>query len=124
MEQEKNLDQQLWHACAGPLVKIPWVDSRVFYFAQGHMEHAYIPPNFNTPCPIPSSPKTSTARLGHSDTSSGKLTAGDSVIFLRSESGQLCVGIRRAHGGLGSSGPHASFSLDNKMEADDAKSQQ
>ncbi|KAJ0263593.1 Disease resistance protein RPP2A [Hirschfeldia incana] len=49
MKQEPNLDPQLWHACAGPLVKIPPADSRVFYFAQGHIEHANVPPDFNAP---------------------------------------------------------------------------
>ncbi|RWW26937.1 hypothetical protein GW17_00008649 [Ensete ventricosum] len=29
---------ELWHACAGPLVTIPRVGERVFYFPQGHME--------------------------------------------------------------------------------------
>lgn len=45
-----------------------------------------------------------------------KLIAGDSIVFLRSESGELCVGIRRAkRGGLGSNGlgsdnPYPGFS--------------
>ncbi|KAG6509222.1 hypothetical protein ZIOFF_034613 [Zingiber officinale] len=34
-----NLQQEeLWHACAGPLVSLPAVGSRVVYFPQGHME--------------------------------------------------------------------------------------
>ncbi|KAL3518390.1 hypothetical protein ACH5RR_020979 [Cinchona calisaya] len=36
---EKNLDSQLWHACAGGMVQMPLVNSRVFYFPQGHAEH-------------------------------------------------------------------------------------
>ncbi|KAH0452843.1 hypothetical protein IEQ34_017167 [Dendrobium chrysotoxum] len=32
------LYEELWRACAGPLVEIPRVDERVYYFAQGHME--------------------------------------------------------------------------------------
>ncbi|CAI9105060.1 OLC1v1003909C1 [Oldenlandia corymbosa var. corymbosa] len=36
---EKNLDSQLWHACAGGMVQMPAVNSRVFYFPQGHAEH-------------------------------------------------------------------------------------
>ncbi|PON50173.1 Auxin response factor [Parasponia andersonii] len=37
---EKCLDPQLWHACAGPLVQMPPVNSKVLYFPQGHAEHA------------------------------------------------------------------------------------
>lgn len=33
-----DLYMELWRACAGPLVDIPRVDERVFYFPQGHME--------------------------------------------------------------------------------------
>uniref|UniRef100_A0A0D6QY18 Auxin response factor n=1 Tax=Araucaria cunninghamii TaxID=56994 RepID=A0A0D6QY18_ARACU len=32
------LYEELWHACAGPLVTVPRVGERVFYFPQGHME--------------------------------------------------------------------------------------
>lgn len=40
-EVEKCLDSQLWHACAGGMVQMPPVDSKVFYFPQGHSEHAH-----------------------------------------------------------------------------------
>lgn len=33
-----TLYEELWRACAGPLVEIPRVDERVFYFPQGHLE--------------------------------------------------------------------------------------
>ncbi|KAL2250632.1 auxin response factor 18 [Sesamum indicum] len=39
-EAEKCLDSQLWHACAGSMVQMPPVNSKVFYFPQGHSEHA------------------------------------------------------------------------------------
>ncbi|WCJ34531.1 auxin response factor 16 [Euphorbia peplus] len=39
-EQEKCLDSQLWHACAGGMVQMPAVNSKIFYFPQGHAEHA------------------------------------------------------------------------------------
>jgi hypothetical protein len=40
-ETEKGyLDPQLWHACAGGMVQIPQVNSKVYYFPQGHAEHA------------------------------------------------------------------------------------
>ncbi|KAF9594812.1 hypothetical protein IFM89_034795 [Coptis chinensis] len=38
---EKYLDSQLWHACAGGMVQMPQVNSKVFYFPQGHAEHAH-----------------------------------------------------------------------------------
>ncbi|KAL3642586.1 hypothetical protein CASFOL_013401 [Castilleja foliolosa] len=39
-ETEKCLDSQLWHACAGSIVQMPAINSKVFYFPQGHAEHA------------------------------------------------------------------------------------
>ncbi|CAK9172800.1 unnamed protein product [Ilex paraguariensis] len=40
-ETDKCLDSQLWHACAGSMVQMPPVNSKVFYFPQGHAEHAF-----------------------------------------------------------------------------------
>ncbi|PIN09158.1 hypothetical protein CDL12_18265 [Handroanthus impetiginosus] len=37
---EKSLDPQLWHACAGGMAQIPPGNSKVYYFPQGHAEHA------------------------------------------------------------------------------------
>lgn len=37
---EKCLDPQLWLACAGGLAQIPALNSNVYYFPQGHAEHA------------------------------------------------------------------------------------
>lgn len=45
-EAEKSLDPQLWHACAGGMVQMPPVNSKVFYFPQGHAEHAQAPVDF------------------------------------------------------------------------------
>ncbi|KAG7950194.1 hypothetical protein I3843_13G099500 [Carya illinoinensis] len=57
MEAEKCLDPQLWHACAGGMVQIPPVNSKVFYFPQGHAEHAQARVDFDslprTPALIP-----------------------------------------------------------------------
>ncbi|GER45488.1 auxin response factor [Striga asiatica] len=39
-EHDKCLDPQLWHACAGSMVQMPPVNSKVLYFPQGHVEHA------------------------------------------------------------------------------------
>lgn len=30
--------EELWRACAGPLVEVPQVGEKVYYFPQGHME--------------------------------------------------------------------------------------
>ncbi|GJW71605.1 auxin response factor 16-like protein [Tanacetum coccineum] len=35
-----TLDSQLWHACAGGMVQMPELNSKIFYFPQGHAEHA------------------------------------------------------------------------------------
>ncbi|KAL5983158.1 Arf8p [Asimina triloba] len=37
-EEKRCLNSELWHACAGPLVSLPSVGSRVVYFPQGHSE--------------------------------------------------------------------------------------
>lgn len=53
-DTEKCLDSQLWHACAGSMVQIPSVNSKVFYFPQGHAEHSFGTVDFRN-CPrIPS----------------------------------------------------------------------
>ncbi|KAL5716952.1 Auxin response factor 18 [Ranunculus cassubicifolius] len=39
-KEDKCLDSQLWHACAGGMVQMPLLNSRVFYFPQGHAEHS------------------------------------------------------------------------------------
>jgi hypothetical protein len=41
--EERCLDPQLWHACAGGMVQMPPARSRVYYFPQGHAEHAQGP---------------------------------------------------------------------------------
>ncbi|CAG7884731.1 unnamed protein product [Brassica rapa] len=49
---EKGLDPQLWHACAGGMVRMPPMNSKVFYFPQGHAENAYDHVDFKN-LPIP-----------------------------------------------------------------------
>eukprot|EP00249_Psilotum_nudum_P019912 c27473_g1_i3 orf=371-2668(+) len=39
-DSSRCLDSQLWHACAGGMVQLPHVGSKVMYFPQGHAEHA------------------------------------------------------------------------------------
>ncbi|CAB4288110.1 unnamed protein product [Prunus armeniaca] len=36
--EQKRINSELWHACAGPLVSLPPVGSLVVYFPQGHSE--------------------------------------------------------------------------------------
>ncbi|GLT92378.1 hypothetical protein SLE2022_102180 [Rubroshorea leprosula] len=52
-EVEKCLDSQLWHACAGGMVQMPKVNAKVFYFPQGHAEHACGPVDFRNYPGIP-----------------------------------------------------------------------
>ncbi|KAI9396954.1 hypothetical protein POPTR_004G211700v4 [Populus trichocarpa] len=49
---KKSLDPQLWQACAGSMVQIPPLNTKVFYFPQGHAEHSQSPVDF--PQRIPS----------------------------------------------------------------------
>ncbi|KAE9600598.1 hypothetical protein Lal_00045685 [Lupinus albus] len=52
-EAEKSLDPQLWHACAGGMVQMPPVNCKVFYFPQGHAEHAHTNLDFGASMRIP-----------------------------------------------------------------------
>jgi len=40
--EKRVLNSELWHACAGPLVSLPPVGSRVVYFPQGHSEQVFV----------------------------------------------------------------------------------
>ncbi|XP_043712769.1 auxin response factor 17-like isoform X3 [Telopea speciosissima] len=44
----RTLDPSIWKACAGNSIEIPTVDSRVYYFPQGHAEQASSPPDFSS----------------------------------------------------------------------------
>ena len=37
-----ELYSELWRACAGPLVEIPRIGERVYYFPQGHIEQVIV----------------------------------------------------------------------------------
>ncbi|XP_031505175.1 auxin response factor 10-like [Nymphaea colorata] len=54
---ERCLDPQLWHACAGGMVQMHKVNTKVYYFPQGHAEHAggsfELPPSLKMPPFIP-----------------------------------------------------------------------
>ncbi|XP_059630862.1 auxin response factor 17 [Cornus florida] len=43
----RQMDPSIWKACAGTSVQIPTVDSRVYYFPQGHSEQSSSPPLFS-----------------------------------------------------------------------------
>ncbi|XP_020229775.1 auxin response factor 6 isoform X2 [Cajanus cajan] len=54
--EKRVLDSELWHACAGPLVSLPAVGSRVVYFPQGHSEQVAVSTNREVDGHIPNYP--------------------------------------------------------------------
>ncbi|KAJ4963687.1 hypothetical protein NE237_023626 [Protea cynaroides] len=44
----RSLDPNIWKSCAGSSVQIPTVDSRVYYFPQGHAEQSSSPLDFSS----------------------------------------------------------------------------
>ncbi|XP_071740110.1 auxin response factor 8-like isoform X1 [Rutidosis leptorrhynchoides] len=54
--ENKCLNSELWHACAGPLVSLPIVGSRVVYFPQGHSEQVSATTNKEVDAHIPNYP--------------------------------------------------------------------
>ncbi|KAJ7960592.1 Auxin response factor [Quillaja saponaria] len=54
--EKKCLNSELWHACAGPLVLLPPVGSRVAYFPQGHSEQVAASTNKEVDGQIPNYP--------------------------------------------------------------------
>ncbi|VFQ99760.1 unnamed protein product [Cuscuta campestris] len=54
--EKKCLNSELWHACAGPLVCLPTVGSRVVYFPQGHSEQVAATTNKEVDGQIPNYP--------------------------------------------------------------------
>ncbi|CAN6193501.1 unnamed protein product [Urochloa humidicola] len=56
VEEHKCLNSELWHACAGPLVSLPVVGSRVVYFPQGHSEQVAASTNKEMESQIPNYP--------------------------------------------------------------------
>ncbi|KAG6507276.1 hypothetical protein ZIOFF_032618 [Zingiber officinale] len=47
-DRDKCVDPKLWCACAGAMVQMPTVNSKVYYFPQGHAEHAQGVVDFGT----------------------------------------------------------------------------
>ncbi|KAL6538207.1 ADP-ribosylation factor, Arf Arf6 [Orobanche gracilis] len=54
--ETKCLNSELWHACAGPLVSLPQMRSRVVYFPQGHSEQVTASTNKEIDSAIPNCP--------------------------------------------------------------------
>ncbi|GMH07088.1 hypothetical protein Nepgr_008928 [Nepenthes gracilis] len=54
--EKKCLNSELWHACAGPLVSLPPIGSRVVYFPQGHSEQVAASTNKEIDAHIPNYP--------------------------------------------------------------------
>ncbi|CAL9158776.1 auxin response factor 17-like [Musa acuminata AAA Group] len=54
--EQKCLNSELWHACAGPLVCLPAIGSRVVYFPQGHSEQVAASTNKEVDGHIPNYP--------------------------------------------------------------------
>uniref|UniRef100_A0A453JM98 Auxin response factor domain-containing protein n=2 Tax=Aegilops tauschii subsp. strangulata TaxID=200361 RepID=A0A453JM98_AEGTS len=54
--EQRCLNSELWHACAGPLVSLPAVGSRVIYFPQGHSEQVAASTNKEVDSQIPNYP--------------------------------------------------------------------
>ncbi|KAF2290551.1 hypothetical protein P3X46_029384 [Hevea brasiliensis] len=54
--EKKCLNSELWHACAGPLVSLPTMGSRVVYFPQGHSEQVAATTNKEVDGHIPNYP--------------------------------------------------------------------
>ncbi|KAK6142386.1 hypothetical protein DH2020_022734 [Rehmannia glutinosa] len=54
--ETKCLNSELWHACAGPLVALPQMGSRVVYFPQGHSEQVTASTNKEADSTIPNYP--------------------------------------------------------------------
>ncbi|KAL5977419.1 ADP-ribosylation factor, Arf Arf6 [Asimina triloba] len=54
--EKRCLNSELWHACAGPLVSLPTVGSRVVYFPQGHSEQVAASTNKEVDAHIPNYP--------------------------------------------------------------------
>ncbi|KAK9013138.1 hypothetical protein V6N11_041157 [Hibiscus sabdariffa] len=54
--ENKCLNSELWHACAGPLVCLPTAGTRVVYFPQGHSEQVAATTNKEVDTQIPNYP--------------------------------------------------------------------
>lgn len=50
----KEVENQLWHACAGGMIQMPLPNSSVYYFPQGHAEHTLTHVDFTGMVRIPS----------------------------------------------------------------------
>ncbi|KAL3639088.1 hypothetical protein CASFOL_016995 [Castilleja foliolosa] len=56
---KKQINSELWHTCAGPLVNLPQVGGLVYYFPQGHSEQVAVSTNRTATAQIPNYPNLS-----------------------------------------------------------------
>jgi len=56
VNEKRCLNSELWHACAGPLVSLPNIGTRVVYFPQGHSEQVAVSTSKEVEGQIPSYP--------------------------------------------------------------------
>ncbi|KAH1160912.1 Auxin response factor 5 [Glycine max] len=56
MKKKSSIKAELWHACAGPLVKLPPSGTHVIYFPQGHSEQVSASLNRDVHSQIPNYP--------------------------------------------------------------------
>ncbi|KAL9230424.1 hypothetical protein vseg_005775 [Gypsophila vaccaria] len=54
--EKKSINQELWQACAGPLVNLPSAGTHVVYFPQGHSEQVAASMRMNVDAQIPTYP--------------------------------------------------------------------
>ncbi|XP_050237869.1 auxin response factor 5 isoform X2 [Mercurialis annua] len=59
----KNINSELWYACAGPLVSLPHVGSLVYYFPQGHSEQVAVSTKRTATSQIPNYPNLASQLL-------------------------------------------------------------
>ncbi|CAA2971700.1 auxin response factor 6-like isoform X1 [Olea europaea subsp. europaea] len=64
-DENKCSNSELWHACAGPLVSLPQVGSRVVYFPQGHSEQVTASTNKEVDATLPNYPGLSPQLICH-----------------------------------------------------------
>ncbi|GER57042.1 auxin response factor [Striga asiatica] len=94
----KQINSELWHACAGPLVTLPQIGSLVYYFPQGHSEQVAVSTNRPATAEIPNYPNLSSQLLCqvhnvtlHADKETDEIYAQMSLQPVNSEKDMISV---------------------------------
>ncbi|CAA0818576.1 Auxin response factor 5 [Striga hermonthica] len=94
----KQINSELWHACAGPLVSLPQVGGLVYYFPQGHSEQVAVSTNRTATAQIPNYPNLSPQLLCqvhnvtlHADKETDEIYAQMSLQPVNSEKDMISV---------------------------------